>query len=121
MQCERCRSFLKQEESYNSHGKTLCEDCYMYETNPPKACDPFAVSTALSTRKQSGQSGIDGLTERQKRIYNEIQEKGKITKEEIIFSINIKPEELEQEFAILRHCELVRAFKEGNKIYLTKW
>jgi hypothetical protein len=121
MKCERCGSFLKEGESYDFHGKTLCEDCYMYETNPPKACDPMAVSTALSTRKQSGQSGIAGLSELQKRIFNEIGKKGKITKEELLVIVNIKPEELEQEFAILRHCELIRAFKEGNRIYLTKW
>jgi len=35
--------------------------------------------------------------------------------------VNLKPEELEQQFAVLRHCELVRAFKEGGKVYLTKW
>jgi len=35
--------------------------------------------------------------------------------------VKIKPEELEQQFAILRHCELVRAFKEGKKVYFTKW
>jgi len=33
----------------------------------------------------------------------------------------IKPEELESQLAILRHCELIRAFKEDSKVYLTKW
>jgi len=121
MKCEHCGMLLKEGESYDFHGKILCEDCYMYETNPPKACDPMAVSTALSIRKQSGQSGIAGLTELQKRIYSEIEKKGKITREELLMTVNIKPEELDQEFAILRHCELIRALKEGNKVYLTKW
>jgi hypothetical protein len=121
MLCERCGLFLKEGERCDFHGKLLCEDCYTYESNPPKACDPLAVSTALSTRKQLGQSGIAGLTELQKRIYGEIEKKGKITMEALLAIVNIKPEELEQEFAILRHCELIRAFKEGNKVYLTKW
>jgi len=121
MPCERCGSFLKEGEGYDFHGKILCEDCYMYETNPPKACDPMAVSTALSIRKQLGQSGVAGLTKLQKRIYSEIEKKGKITREELLANVNIKPEELEQEFAILRHCELIRAFKEDNKVYFTKW
>jgi hypothetical protein len=81
----------------------------------------MAVSTALSTRKQSGQSGIAGLTELQKRIYVEIERKGKITKEELLAAVKIKSEELDQEFAILRHCELIRASKEGSKVHLTKW
>jgi hypothetical protein len=121
LQCERCSSFLEQGGNYNFHGKILCEDCYMYESNPPKACDPMAVSTALSTRRQSGQSGIAGLTELQKRIYNEIEKCGKITKAELQTTLNLRTEDLDQEFAILRHCELVRALKEGSKIYVTKW
>ena len=121
MMCGRCGSVLDESALYNFHEKILCEDCYMYETNPPKACDPLAVSTALSIRKQLDQSGIAGLTELQKQIYNEIERKGKITRDELLVMFNIKPEELDQEFAIFRHCELVRAFKEGNKVYFKKW
>ena len=121
MECERCKSHLKEGETYDLHGKVLCEDCYMYETNPPKACDPMAVSSALSVRKQLGQSGSSGLTELQQKIYNTIEKYGKITKEDLIKILNIKPEQLEQEFAFFRHCELLRAFREDGKIYFTKW
>ena len=121
MECERCKSSLKEGETYDLHGKVLCEDCYMYETNPPKACDPMAVSSALSVRKQLGQSGSSGLTELQQKIYNTIEKYGKITKEDLIKTLNIKPEQLEQEFAFFRHCELLRAFREDGKIYFTKW
>jgi hypothetical protein len=121
VQCDRCKVILKEGEGYDFHGKVLCEDCYMYETNPPKACDPMAVSSALSMRKQLGQTGTTGLTELQKQIYRVIEEKGKITKEEIAKIFGLKLEELEQQFAILRHCELIRATKEGENVYLTKW
>ncbi len=121
MECERCKSSINEEESYDFNGKVLCEDCYMYETNPPKACDPMAVSSALSVRKQLGQSGSSGLTELQQKIYNTIEKYGKITKEDLIKTLNIKPEQLEQEFAFFRHCELLRAFREDGKIYFTKW
>ncbi len=121
MECERCKSSINEEESYDINGKVLCEDCYMYETNPPKACDPMAVSSALSVRKQLGQSGSSGLTELQQKIYNTIEKYGKITKEDLIKTLNIKPEQLEQEFAFFRHCELLRAFREDGKIYFTKW
>jgi transcription initiation factor IIE alpha subunit len=57
----------------------------------------------------------------QKQIYSVIEQRGKVTKEELSEIIKVKPEELEQQFAILRHCELIRAFKEGDKVYLTKW
>jgi hypothetical protein len=121
MECERCKSSLREGETYDLHGKVLCEDCYMYETNPPKACDPMAVSSALSVRKQLGQSGSSGLTELQQKIYITIEKYGKITKEDLIKTLNVKPEQLEQEFAFFRHCELLRAFREEGKIYFTKW
>jgi hypothetical protein len=121
MECERCKLSLKETESYDLHGKVLCEDCYMYETNPPKACDPMAVSSALSVRKQLGQSGSSGLTELQQKIYSTVEKNGKITKEELVKTLNIKPEQLEQEFAFFRHCEILRAFREDGKIYFTKW
>jgi ribosome-binding protein aMBF1 (putative translation factor) len=121
MECERCKSSINEGESYDLNGQVLCEDCYMYETNPPKACDPMAVSSALSVRKQLGQSGSSGLTELQQKIYNTIEKYGKITKEDLIKTLNIKPEQLEQEFAFFRHCELLRAFREDGKIYFTKW
>ena len=121
MQCSRCGCILKEEERVDFQGKPLCEDCYMYETNPPKPCDPLAVASALSVRKQLGQSGAEGLTEQQKKIYRIIEEKGKITKQELATTLNVKPEVLETEFAVLRHCELVRAHKDGGVVYLTKW
>ena len=121
MECERCKSLLKEGETYDLHGKVLCEDCYMYETNPPKACDPMAVASALSVRKQLGQSGNSGLTEFQQKIYNTVDKYGKITKEDLVKNLNVKPEQLEQEFAFFRHCELLRAFREDGKVYFTKW
>lgn len=108
MKCDRCGSFLKENENYDFHGKVLCVDCYFYETNPPKAFNPMAVSTALSIRKQLGQSGVAGLTEFQQRICSVIEQKGKVTKDELLEILEIKPEELETQFAILGHYELIR-------------
>jgi hypothetical protein len=121
VQCERCGLLLKEGENYDFHGKVLREDCYIYKSNPPKACDPMAVAAALSIRKQLGQSGTTSLTELQRQICGVIEQRGKITREELLKIINIKPEELERQFAILRHCELIRGFREGDKVYLTKW
>jgi hypothetical protein len=84
MLCERCGLFLKEGESYDFHRKIFCENCYMYETNPPKACDRMAVSTALSIRERLGQSGVDGLAEFQRRICRVIEQEGKVTKNELL-------------------------------------
>jgi hypothetical protein len=121
MECQRCNLSLKEGEEYSLHGKVLCEDCYMYETNPPKACDPMAVASALSVRKQLGQTGSIGLNEQQRTIYETVEKHGKITKEDLSKILDIKPELLEQEFAFFRHCELLRAFRQDGKVYVTKW
>jgi len=121
MNCERCGITLKKNEVNDFQGKVLCEDCCFDLMNPPKACDPLAVSSTLSLRKELGQSGTEGLSELQKRIYNLVVEKGKVSKEELPKLLNISPAELERQFATLRHCELIRAFKEGNTVYITKY
>jgi hypothetical protein len=122
MDCQRCKTHLKEGETYDFHGKTLCEDCYMYETNPPRSCDPTAVASALSIRKQLGQTGSAGLTELQQKIYSTVERQDKITREELLKTLSIKPEQLEQELAFFRHCELIRAFRdEDGKVYFKKW
>lgn len=121
MHCQRCRSPVEEGETYDFFGQALCEDCYIYMVNPPRVCDPTAVAGAVTTRKQLGQSGTAGLTELQKHIYRTIEERGKITRDELLREVKVKPEELERQIAVLRHCELIRAFKEGDKVYLTKW
>ncbi len=121
MQCTRCGCSLQQGESFRVGEKLLCEDCYMYESNPPRACDPMAVASALSIRKQLGQEGDIGLSEQQKKIYSLVRQKGKITQQELASELKLKPEVIKAEFAILRHCELIRACKEGDKVYVKLW
>ena len=121
MECERCGLNLEKNEVKYFQGKVLCEDCCFELMSPPKVCDPLAVSSTLSVRKQLGQTGTDGLSDLQKRIFNIVAEKGKISREELTISLNLTAQEMEREFAILRHCELLRAFKEDNIVYFTKF
>jgi hypothetical protein len=71
--------------------------------------------------EQLGQSGSSGLSELQREIYNTVEKYGKITKEDLVKNLSVKSEQLEQEFAFFRHCELLRAFREDGKVYFTKW
>lgn len=121
MDCSRCGVAIPESDLYEHFGKVYCEDCFMYITNPPKTCDPTAVTSALLNRKQLGHSGAEGLTDLQKKIYQTIVERQKITRPELAFVVGIKPEELEAQCAILRHCELIRAQKQGDTVYLIKW
>lgn len=119
MKCARCKEALEAGDSYDYLGQTLCEDCYMDALQPPRPCDPTAVSSALNARRQMGQTGTQGLNEMQKKIYDYLKEKGKVEREELPKVFDLPLWELEKQIAVLRHCELVRASKEGNKIYMT--
>jgi Mn-dependent DtxR family transcriptional regulator len=66
-----------------------------------------------------GQTGDQGLTAVQKRIYNYIKEKGRVKSEELPGVLGLSPREVEVQFAVLRHCGLVGAKKEEDGIYVT--
>lgn len=119
MLCEKCGSEISGGDVYNHGGHNYCEDCYMEVVSVPKTCDPMAVRSARLSREKSGQMGTEGLLPIQKEIYNYLQKHGKATREEVAQEFNLGPKDLEKHTAVLRHCELVKGLKEGNKIYLT--
>jgi len=118
LKCDSCGKEIAKGEEFSHQGQTLCDDCYMDIRFKPKACDPWAVRLATSTREHAGISAEEGLTETQKGIYAFIKSKGKVTAEEVAAELKISLKELEREFAILRHCELVKGIKEDDKVYL---
>jgi len=118
MKCARCGCEVAEDEKCEFYGDILCEDCFIGAVQPPKPCDPTAVRIATNTRVQLNQKGTEGLTELQTKIYNFIKERGKVTREELAKAMDVPSWELEKQFAVLRHCELVRGFKKGNQIYL---
>ena len=83
--------------------------------SPPKACDPWAVHSAQTFLR--GKDKLSTLTPLQVQIVNYIREKGEATAEEIIKNLNLTEEELRREFAVLRHMEILRATKRGDKIF----
>jgi len=118
MKCQQCQRDISEDESYQHLGRILCDDCYMDARNPSKACDPWAVYSATRTRESAGSTGIEGLTPLQQEMYTFIKDKGKATPEEIRTRFKLAPRDMENSFATLRHCELVRGQKEGDKIYI---
>ena len=118
MKCDICGQEIKEGDSYAHMGETLCEDCYLDVRLEVKACDPWAVHSATRFRANSGLKGTEGLTDQQKEIYELVKRKGKITKEEVIENLNLSEQEIQIQLATLRHCELVKGHKEGDKVYL---
>lgn len=118
MKCNRCDREITEEDSRTHLGETLCDDCYLDARVSTKACDPWAVYTATKERKDFGLVGTDGLTELQKAMYEFVRDKGKVSVAELAENFNLSADEQESQFAILRHCELIRGQKEGDKIYI---
>lgn len=118
MKCNRCGREIQEGDSYTHLGETLCEDCYLDMRLEVKACDPWAVHSATRFRESSGFEGVEGMTELQKAIYELVKRKGMVTREEVIENLNLSEQEMQTQLATLRHCELVKGHKEGDKVYL---
>lgn len=118
MKCARCGRAVDEGASYAWHGQAVCEDCYMDLLNPPRACDPTAVYLATRTREQLGYRGAEGLTEVQRKVYECVKETGRVKKEELAGRVGVPAAEVERALAVLRHCKLIRASKEGDTVYI---
>ena len=118
MKCQKCQRDIPENESYTHLGETLCEDCYIDVRSPAKSCDPWAVYSATRTRETAGLTGAEGLNTLQQAIYAYIKDKGKATPDEVITKFNITRNDLQNQIATLRHCELVKGHKEGSNIFL---
>jgi hypothetical protein len=118
MKCQRCQRDIPGDEYFEYLGETLCDDCYMDAMSPAKPCDPWAVYSATRTRDTLGLKGIEGLTPLQKQIYEFVKNKGKATALEVTANFNLTQNDLQNVVATLRHCELVRGEKDGDKVYL---
>lgn len=121
MKCENCGAELREEDLVVYQNKHVCEDCCFDLMDPPKTCDPNAVSSTLNIRKECGQTGTEGLNELQKKIYNLVISRGQISREDLFAALQISPAVFEREFSVLRHCELLRGFKQGNTVIFTKY
>ena len=113
--CEKCGRTIEAQQSYEHLGGFYCEDCYMDILSPPKACDPWAVHSAQSFLR--GKDKLATLTPLQLKLVNYLKQKGEATLEELIENLDLTEEELRREFAVLRHMEVLRATKKGDRIY----
>ncbi len=119
VKCQKCGREISRDDGLTRGEQILCEDCYINATHRVQTCDPLAVRSAKLFRKTSGLEATEGLTELQRAICEFIKSRGKVTGEELFNKFHLSPQELENQIAILRHCELVKGQKEGNKVFLT--
>ena len=116
--CNRCGCEHPSEDLIEEGGILICEDCYINAHARIKVCDPWAVRSKKILREKAGLVGAEGLTDVQKELYDFIVSKGGVTREEIAKEFDLPAEELENQFAILRHCELVKGQKREDGVYI---
>ena len=112
---------MNEDEVFATEGKTLCEDCYIDVGHRIRVCDPWGERSKMVFRESHGLQGTDGLTDLQKEIYEFIKAKGKATRPELVEQFQLPLTELENQFAILRHCQLLKGRKEGDTVYIVLW
>ncbi|MGD2066087.1 MAG: hypothetical protein PVI43_02820 [Candidatus Bathyarchaeota archaeon] len=117
IKCDICGCDISNEETYSLNGKTLCEDCHMEETHPVKVCNPLPVRAA---KKMTGNNKDpkDNLDEQQKAIYNHVAKNQKVTTKQLCIKFNLTEVKLNNQLAILRHLELIKGKKDGDKVYI---
>lgn len=121
MKCDRCQTTIEKGEEKEHLGQTLCEDCYMDALSPVRTCDPWAVHSAKTFEKHS--SGAGTLTPIQSEILAVLKRTGGIEPAGLLqqLSCKLSPEDLQRQFAALRHMEKARAEKQGDRIVWRLW
>ena len=83
-----------------------------------RECDPWATYVDTRTRAHSGFKGTEGLTELEKKVYDHVKNKGRITREEVMTDLNLSDTELKTQLVPLMHSELIKEIGEGGNLYL---
>ena len=105
MNCDRCKSEIEAGEAVAHGSQSLCEDCLMDALSPAKACDPWAVKLAKGATQSGPPAELKGL---EKSLFELVQERGRVPKEEVAKILGTRPTEVERAFSVLRHMELLR-------------
>lgn len=116
--CDRCGSQVIDGDEIEYHGQDLCETCYMDALSPVRACDPWAVRSAMSMAQRV--TGEWQVNEKQVRILALLKDTGGADLETISSRLGMSAVVIMRELAALRHMEKVRAaMKNGRKIFVT--
>ncbi len=121
IKCQNCGKVVSEDDVFATEGKTFCEDCYIDVGHRIRVCDPWGERSKKIFRESHGLEGTEGLTDLQKEIYEYIKSKGKATRMELMEKFKLPATELENQFAIMRHCQLLKGRKEGDIVYIVPW
>jgi len=119
--CCLCGIELEKEEIYAVKGKIFCDDCALSQHKLVQTCDPSAVHSAKLDRQRSGHTGIQGLTPRQKELYQYLVANNGVTVGQFVEKFGLTAEEVSLELSVLRHAELGKGQKRADGVYFVPW
>ncbi|MGV8905637.1 MAG: hypothetical protein ACOH15_03450 [Acetobacterium sp.] len=119
--CFSCGINLEDDDVYEVKGKDFCDDCAMGQHKVTQTCDPGAVHSAKLDRKNSGQTGIEGLTDQQQNLYLFMKDNDGVTMQQCVAKFNLNPEEISNNISVLRHLELGKGQKREDGVYFVIW
>lgn len=113
--CHLCQQEVPATELRELSGQQVCEDCYIDRAQLSRVCDPWAVHSAKSTATRQGLT----LTERQQQLLELVRREQEISLAAAASRLGWTEREVQEEFAVLRHLELLRAAKRHDERVLT--
>ena len=114
-QCTRCRLECDEAELRDVLEQRLCEDCYIDNVELSKTCDPWAVHSAKNLVASQGLR----LTSDQERLLELVKTEKEIGFPEAASRLGMTDKQLQEDFTVLRHMELLRAAKKGDGKVIT--
>jgi hypothetical protein len=113
--CTKCRIECDEAELRDFSEQRLCEDCYIDSIELSKTCDPWAVHSAKNLVASQGLR----LTPDQERLFELIKTEKEIGFPEAANRLGFTAKQLQEDFTVLRHMELLRAAMKGNGKVIT--
>lgn len=111
--CEICQQEVTAADLYCHGGQQVCEDCYIERATLSRVCDPWAVHSA---RSSAAAQGIQ-LTGRQRQLLELVRQEKEIEPAVAAARLGWSEQEVQEEFAVLRHLELLRgALRQGRRV-----
>ncbi len=121
LKCERCGACVDEEDSYELGNERICEDCYIDSAMPQHPCDPVAQSGVDKFSEAFGVVKPEELLEEQRKVYEFIQENGKVTPLEMMQEFSMREGDLRQILIVLRRFKLVKGARIDGETYSVPW
>ena len=121
LKCERCGACVDEEDSYELGNERVCEDCYFDSAMPHGPCDPVAQSGVDKFSEAFGEVKPENLLEEQRKVYEFIKEKEKVTSVEVLQKFGMRQSELTSILIVLRRFKLAKGARIDGEVYLVPW